>query len=74
MKKLRKFVKNLMSNFLINDDVFIAKKLNADGCHLGQKDMDIIKARKLIGNKIIGVTCHNSIKLAKVALKIKLII
>ena len=33
--------------------------------------MDIKKARKLIGNKIIGVTCHNSIKLARIALKNK---
>ena len=47
------------------------KKLNADGCHLGQKDMNIFEARKLIGNKIIGITCHNSIKLAKVAHKYK---
>ena len=45
----------------------IAKKLNADGCHLGQKDMNILEARKIIGNKIIGITCHNSIKLAKKA-------
>ena len=29
--------------------------------------MNIIEARKLIGNKIIGITCHNSIKLAKIA-------
>ena len=63
-EKLRKFVK-FDVKFLINDDVYLSKKLNADGCHLGQKDMDIIKARKLIGNKIIGVTCHNSIKLAR---------
>ena len=33
--------------------------------------MNILKARRLIGNKIIGITCHNSIKLAKVALKNK---
>ena len=33
--------------------------------------MNIIKARELIGNKIIGVTCHNSIELAKVAIKNK---
>ena len=64
-----KICKKFNVKFLINDDVFVAKKLNADGCHLGQKDMNITKARKLIGNKIIGVTCHNSIKLAKVALK-----
>ena len=33
--------------------------------------MNILKARKLIGNKIIGITCHNSIKLAKIAIKNK---
>ena len=36
-----------------------------------QKDMNILKARKLIKNKIIGITCHNSIRLAKIALKNK---
>ena len=70
-EKIRKICKKFKVKFLINDDVYLAKKLNADGCHLGQKDMKIHKARKLIGNKIIGITCHNSIKLAKVALKNK---
>ncbi len=51
--------------FIINDDPNLALKVNAHGCHLGQKDMNIIKARKILKNKIIGVTCHNSIKLAK---------
>ena len=60
-----------MLNFLINDDVYLTKKLNADGCHLGQKDMNILKARKLIGKKIIGITCHNSIRLAKIAINNK---
>ena len=67
-KKIKKICKNFNVKFLINDDVFLTKKLNADGCHLGQKDMNALDARKIIGNKIIGVTCHNSIKLAKVAL------
>ena len=70
-KKIKRICKKFKVKFLVNDDVLIAKKLNADGCHLGQKDMNIIKARKLIGNKIIGVTCHNSIKLAKEAIKNK---
>ena len=70
-EKIKKVCKKFNVKFLVNDDVFIAKKLNADGCHLGQKDMNITKARKFIGKKIIGVTCHNSIKLAKVALKSK---
>ncbi|MDC0406818.1 thiamine phosphate synthase, partial [Candidatus Pelagibacter sp.] len=57
--------------FLVNDDPILSKKLNADGCHLGQKDMSLIEARKIVGNKIIGITCHNSIKLAKTAIKEK---
>ena len=68
-KKIKKICKKNNVIFLVNDDPFIAKKLNADGCHLGQKDTDIIQTRKIIGNKIIGVTCHNSIKLAKNAIK-----
>ena len=67
-KKIKKICRKFNVKFLINDDVYLAKKLNADGCHLGQKDMNVLDARKIIGNKIIGVTCHNSIKLAKAAL------
>ena len=46
----------------------LVKKLNIDGCHLGQTDMNLIKARKILKKKIIGITCHNSIKLAKIAI------
>ena len=70
-KKIKKICKKNNVKLLINDDPFLTKKLNADGCHLGQKDTDIIKARKVLGNKIIGITCHNSIKLAKSAIKNK---
>ena len=70
-KKIKNICKKFGVKFLVNDDVYLAKKLNADGCHLGQKDMNISEARKLIGKKIIGITCHNSIKLAKEALKNK---
>ena len=70
-KKIKKICKKNNVKFLINDNPMLAKKINADGCHLGQKDTDIIKARKIIGNKIIGITCHNSIKLAKSAIKNK---
>ena len=67
-KKIKKICKNFNVKFLINDDVFLTKKLNADGCHLGQKDMNIFMARKILKNKIIGITCHNSIRLAKKAI------
>ena len=70
-KKIKKICKINRVKFLVNDDPFLAKKINADGCHLGQKDKNIIEARKIIGNKIIGITCHNSIKLAKTAIKNK---
>ena len=70
-KKIKKICKRYNTKFLINDDVLLAKKLNTDGCHLGQSDMQLIKARKIIKKKIIGITCHNSIKLAKSAIKNK---
>jgi len=70
-RKIKKICKKFNVKFLVNDDVYLAKKLNADGCHLGQKDMNIFEARKLIGNKLIGITCHNSIKLARIAVKNK---
>ena len=54
---------------MVNDDPITAKKLNSDGCHLGQKDMNILRARKILKNKIIGVTCHNSINLIRQAVK-----
>jgi thiamine-phosphate pyrophosphorylase len=68
-KRIQKICKKNAVKFLVNDDPVLSKKLNADGCHLGQKDMDIKKARKIIGNKIIGITCHNSIKLVKAAVE-----
>ena len=61
-KKIKKICKKYKTKFLINDDVLLAKKLNVDGCHLGQKDMKVIRARKIIKKKIIGITCHNSIR------------
>jgi len=68
-KKIQQICKKNSTKFLVNDDPILSKKLNADGCHLGQKDMDIKNARKIVGKKIIGITCHNSINLAKAAIK-----
>ena len=64
-RKIKKIVKKHNVKLLINDNPFIAKTISADGCHIGQKDMDFKSSRKILGkNKIIGVTCHNSKKLA----------
>ena len=68
-KKIKNICKKNKVKFIINDDPKLTLKLNADGCHLGQRDMDIKEARKLLGKKIIGITCHNSLKLAKKAIE-----
>ena len=67
-KKIQRICKKYKVKFIINDNPLLTKKLNADVCHLGQKDINIIKARKILKNKNIGITCHNSIKLVKKAI------
>ena len=64
-KKVKEIVKKNKVKFLINDNPRVAKIVGADGCHIGQKDMNFMIARKILGKKkIIGVTCHNSKKFA----------
>ena len=70
-EKIKNICKKNKVKFIINDDPLLALKLDADGCHLGQKDMDIKMAKKILGKKIIGITCHNSLNLAKKAVKAK---
>ncbi len=70
-KKIKNICKRNNVKFIINDDPLLALKLDADGCHLGQKDMNINIAKKILGKKIIGITCHNSMNLAKKAIKAK---
>ena len=70
-KKIKNICKKNNVKFIINDDPLLALKLDADGCHLGQKDMNIKAAKKILGKKIIGITCHNSMIFAKKAIKAK---
>jgi len=64
-KKIKKITKKNKVRLLINDNPFVAKKVNADGCHIGQRDINFNKCKKILGRKkIIGITCHNSKKLA----------
>jgi thiamine-phosphate pyrophosphorylase len=68
-KKIIKLTRKYKVNFIINDDPYIAKILNADGCHLGQQDMSFNFAKKVLKkNSIIGVTCNNSKILASKAI------
>jgi len=66
--KLKKLCKGI--KFIINDRVDIALAVDASGVHLGQEDLSIVTARKLLGKgKIIGITVHN-LKEAKKAQKL----
>src|SRR6187402_2436619 len=48
-----------LANFIINDNVHLAKQINADGVHLGLSDMGVPEARAILGKtKIIGATAN----------------
>ena len=66
-KKIKNVCKKHNVKFIVNDSPLIAKKIDADGCHIGQSDTSIQNARYILKNKIIGVTCHNSKKLIRKA-------
>ena len=68
---IKKITKKHKVKLIINDDYILASKINADGCHMGQLDGSILKARKKLKKKILGITCHNSKELAKIAVKNK---
>ncbi len=70
-KKIRKITKKNKVKLIINDHPDISKIIKADGCHLGQDDISIVNSKKYLKKKIIGVTCHNSKSLAKIAIKNK---
>ena len=75
LKKITNRVKKITTKhkvkFLLNDNFLLANKFKADGCHMGQLDGSIQTARKKLNNKILGVTCHNSKRLAISAVKLK---
>jgi len=71
-RKVKNITKKYKVKLIINDFPVLTKKINADGCHLGQSDGSIKDARKLLKkNKIVGVTCHGSKKLILNAVKQK---
>jgi len=59
--KVREVTRGTDSLFIVNDDVEIAKEIDADGVHLGQSDMPLDKARKIwdTPGKIFGLSTHN---------------
>jgi thiamine-phosphate pyrophosphorylase len=68
-RKIKKITRKYKVKLIINDNSKLAKKIGADGCHIGQLDSTVSLARKDVKKKTIGVTCHNSRKLALKAFK-----
>ena len=64
-KELRNICNKFDSLLIINDDAKLAKKVGANGVHLGQKDMPYEEARNILGpDSIIGISCQNDLGLA----------
>jgi len=64
--QIKKLCKRYNSLFIVNDRLDIALASNADGIHLGQDDIDLKTARKLLGySKIIGISANNEIDISK---------
>lgn len=62
---LRRICADREVNFIVNDSISLAKRLGADGVHLGQDDGAVAEARQELGREgQIGVTCHGSRHLA----------
>jgi thiamine-phosphate pyrophosphorylase len=58
--KIREFTKEFNAVFIVNDFVDITRAVGADGVHLGQDDLPLKEARKILGkDKIIGISTHN---------------
>ncbi|MEG0795250.1 MAG: thiamine phosphate synthase [Odoribacter sp.] len=56
---MKKICQRYNALFIINDQVEVARQLDADGVHLGKEDMNPLEARKILGkHKIIGATCN----------------
>ena len=71
INKIKKITSKYKVKLIINDNFILASRVKADGCHMGQQDGSFEIARSKLKNKILGITCHNSKKLAQKAIKNK---
>lgn len=70
LKDISQICKNSGAKFIINDDVRLAKMVDANGVHIGKDDDSLQKARDTLGyNAYIGVSCYNDLERAKDAVK-----
>lgn len=65
LAKISQLCKEKGVKFIVNDDAMLAKKVGADGVHVGKDDFSVLKARKILGNDaIVGASCYDSIQKA----------
>ncbi|MFT7373975.1 MAG: thiamine-phosphate pyrophosphorylase [Oleiphilaceae bacterium] len=65
-QNLRDLCTDYQATFIINDDLGLCQRINADGLHLGKSDGDVAHARNTLGDaKILGVTCHSDLAYAQ---------
>jgi len=57
-KVLRELTRRYGVPFIVNDHVELALEVDADGIHLGQGDLKLSEARRIVGSKIIGISTH----------------
>lgn len=69
-KEFRRITSQSKTVFIVNDRAEIAKKVDADGLHIGQSDLTIHSARKIIGyDRILGVSTHTIVQARKAQLE-----
>lgn len=67
-RALRELAQTFDVPLIINDDVQLAARVEADGVHLGEADASLEAARKVLGkDKMVGVSCYNRLSLAREA-------
>jgi thiamine-phosphate pyrophosphorylase len=59
-RRLRQLTSGYGASFIVNDHADIALAVDADGVHLGQDDLPLREARKILGEKIIGISTHSA--------------
>ncbi len=67
---LRELTREFGAQLIINDDVALARQVEADGVHLGGEDGSVAEARAVLGGgRLIGVSCYNRLALAQEAVR-----
>ncbi len=70
-RALRELAHEFSALFIVNDDVYLAAQVDADGVHLGSMDGSLRAARDVLGkHKIIGISCYNQLSLARNAVDV----